>query len=115
MHGTAIALLCVLALLGCGSSGDNDPSSKGGTGGKGAAGMGAAGMMSGSAGSAAPAATWTQIFEMMFPCATDAHCDRVSLPAALRRRNGNLSMGTDKDSAYMALVNKNRRAASAAA
>lgn len=91
------AVLCVVLAVAC-SKGDDDS-------GSGGAGMGAAGM-SGSGGSAAPAATWTQIFDMMYPMATNARCTACHSQPPFDVANGNLSMGMDKHSAYLAVVGK---------
>ena len=93
-----IALLCLLAALGCGGGDDDSSSKNNGTGG---AGMGASGM-----GGGAPTATWKQIFDMMYPMATDSRCTACHSQPPFDGANGNLSMGMDKDSAYMALYNK---------
>ena len=43
---------------------------------------------------------------MMFPMATNARCNLCHSLPPIDISNGNLSMGMDKDSAYMALVGK---------
>jgi hypothetical protein len=98
VHEIAIALLCLVALLGCGG-GDDDSSTNNA---KGGAGMGSAGK-GGSAGNGAPAATFTQIFDMMYPMATNARCTACHSQPPFDVANGNLSMGMDKASAYKAL------------
>ena len=101
--GRAIAALFVsLALLassmgGCTDEPAADRSDRAGTT---AAGATAAGS------SAAPAATFTQIYAMMFPMATNARCDACHSMPANDIANGNLEMGKTKDSAYAALFNK---------
>jgi hypothetical protein len=61
----------------------------------------------GAAGSAAaPAATFTQIYAMMFPMATNARCDACHSMPANDIANGNLEMGKTQLSAYTALVGR---------
>lgn len=69
--------------------------------------MGAAGAGAGVAGaSAAPAATFSTIYDMLFPRTTNAHCDMCHGLPAFDASNGNLSTGMDKTSTYGALVGK---------
>jgi hypothetical protein len=61
------------------------------------------------AGSTAPApkaATFTEIYDMLFPRVTNAHCDMCHGLPAFDRSNGNLSTGMDKASTYAALASK---------
>src|SRR5262245_9145178 len=89
------AVLCALLAVACGKGDDDD--SGNGAAGMGAAGMGGSGGMSaGSSGSAAPAATWTQVFDMMYPMATNARCTACHAQPPFDVANGNLSMGMDK-------------------
>ena len=83
--------LCLVLAAGCG--GDSKPAN-------GSAAAGAAG------GSSAPAASFSAIYEMIFPRTTNAHCDMCHGLPAFDASNGNLSTGMDKASTYMALVDK---------
>jgi hypothetical protein len=111
----ALTLLCALASMHCGGNTAAPASPFTGTSGApatapaNAAGSttSAAGAGSGSAGAAAssdPATTWSEIFDMMFPMATNARCIACHANPANDVGNGNLHMGSDKDSAYAALV-----------
>ena len=53
-----------------------------------------------------PAGTFTQVYEMIFPRVTNAHCDMCHGLPAFDLSNGNLSTGMDKASTYAALVGK---------
>jgi hypothetical protein len=55
---------------------------------------------------AAAAATWTQIYEMMYPMQTNPRCNACHANPANDVGNGNLHMGPEKETAYMALVGK---------
>jgi hypothetical protein len=66
----------------------------------------AAGTSGGAGGAAAPAATFTAVYDMLFPRVTNAHCDMCHGLPAFDASNGNLSTGTDKASTYAALVGK---------
>jgi hypothetical protein len=110
-HLIALFLLAVVGCPGGTSSKSNNSTGSGGSGvaGVGAAGMGSGGMGSGgmgSGGSSAPASTWTQVFDMMYPMATNARCTACHSQPPFDVANGNLQMGMDKESAYMALVGK---------
>ena len=94
----SLAAASLLAALGCAGDSSSKNNDNGGT-------AGAAGA-DGSAGSAAPAATFTQIFDMMYPMSTNARCTACHSQPPNDVFNGNLSMGMDKASAYMALVGK---------
>ena len=90
----ALAIVAgVLAVSGCSSN------SSGASG-------GSAGMGTGTAGSGAPAAKFTDIYNMLFPRTTNAHCDMCHGLPPFDQSNGNLMTGTDKASTYMALVGK---------
>lgn len=54
----------------------------------------------------APAATFTEVYEMLFPRVTNAHCDMCHGLPPFDLSNGNLTTGTDKASTYAALVGK---------
>jgi hypothetical protein len=54
----------------------------------------------------APAATFTQVYEMLFPRVTNAHCDMCHGLPPYDLSNGNLTTGTDKATTYAALVGK---------
>lgn len=54
----------------------------------------------------APAGTFTQVYEMLFPRVTNAHCDMCHGLPPYDLSNGNLSTGMDKASTYAALVGK---------
>jgi hypothetical protein len=90
---SGLAALVLTAVTGCPSKG----STAGGSAGTGA---GVAG------GSSAPAATFTQIYDMIFPRTTNAHCDMCHGLPAFDASNGNLATGMDKTSTYNALVGK---------
>src|SRR4051794_30338407 len=53
-----------------------------------------------------PAGTFTQVYEMIFPRVTNAHCDMCHGLPPYDLSNGNLSTGMDKASTYAALVGK---------
>lgn len=55
---------------------------------------------------ATKAATFSDIYAMLFPRMTNAHCDMCHGLPAFDRSNGNLSTGMDKASTYLALVSK---------
>jgi hypothetical protein len=61
----------------------------------------------GTAAPSTPAATWTEVFNMMFPMPTNARCIACHANPANDVGNGNLNMGMDKKSAFDALVSKN--------
>lgn len=88
----SLAALYLAATAGCGG----DASQPAG----GNAGMGAAGS------GGAPAAKFSAIYEMIFPMATNARCNACHSLPANDVANGNLFTGTDKASAYKALVGK---------
>ena len=52
----------------------------------------------------APVATFTEIFDLLFPANTGAKCLFCHSMPASQVSNGNLSMGQDKASVYAALV-----------
>ena len=88
-------MLCALAWGGCGGDssqpqGDDDDT--------GSAGCWCA--------DPASAATFTQVYEMLFPRTTNAHCDMCHGLPPYDISNGNLSTGMDKASTYAALVGK---------
>lgn len=64
--------------------------------------QGSAGAMATASG--APAASFTEVYEMLFPRMTNAHCDMCHGLPPYDLSNGNLSTGMDKSSAYAALV-----------
>jgi hypothetical protein len=55
---------------------------------------------------AAKASTFTEIYELLFPRMTNAHCDMCHGLPPYDLSNGNLATGMDKASTYSALVNK---------
>jgi hypothetical protein len=55
---------------------------------------------------AQPAATFSAVYEMMFPMQTNARCNACHANPANDVGNGNLQMGMDKATAYAALVGK---------
>jgi len=57
-------------------------------------------------GSAAPPATFTEVYSMMFPRATNAQCEACHALPAHDVVNGNLETGMTQQSAYDALVGK---------
>jgi hypothetical protein len=63
---------------------------------------------SGVAGSSAQpaAATFTEIYQMLFPRITNAHCDMCHGLPPFDLSNGNFSTGTDRASTYASLVGK---------
>jgi hypothetical protein len=92
------AIVSSVAAAGCGDG--NSPTVMGGAA---AAGMG--GSDQSSAGqSAPPAATFTEVYEMMFPMTTNARCNACHANPANDIANGKLQMGMDKVSAYTALM-----------
>ena len=95
-----LALLCLIASAGC--SGD---STTPGTGAAAGSSAGAAGAAAGS-GSNGPSITFTAVYAMMFPMATNARCNACHANPANDITNGNLFMGMDQDTAYKALVGK---------
>lgn len=58
------------------------------------------------AAAAAPAAHFSDIYTMLFPRVTNAHCDMCHGLPGFDQSNGNLSTGMDKASTYQALVGK---------
>jgi len=62
--------------------------------------------MGGAAGNSPPAAKWSEIYAMLFPMPTNPRCNACHAMPANDVANGNLFVGADKDSAYMALVGK---------
>lgn len=64
----------------------------------------AAGM--GAAGGGAPAATFTQVYAMLFPRASTGQCDMCHALPAHDVVNGNLETGMTQASAYAALMGK---------
>jgi len=69
------------------------------------AGLGAIGS-AGAGGSDSKAATWTEVYEMLFPMSTNGRCVACHGNPPNDVANGNLSVGMVKDSAYAALVGK---------
>lgn len=61
---------------------------------------------SGIGGSGGSGATFTSIYEMLFPRVTNAHCDMCHGLPAFDASNGNWSTGMDKASTYKALMGK---------
>jgi hypothetical protein len=95
VHASATAL-CLVLIAACGGSGSGDDDS-------------ASAAVAGAAGNAAPAATFTQIYAMIFPMATNARCDACHSLPANDVSNGNLEMGKTQQSAYMALFGQNSK------
>lgn len=98
MYPRALAsTLLVFAAVSCGG----DASMAGGA-------AGSLGVTAGVAAVAAapPAASWSQIYEMMYPMETNARCNACHANPANDVGNGNLHMGPDKETAYQALVGK---------
>lgn len=54
----------------------------------------------------APAATFTQVYQMLFPRTTNAHCDMCHGLPPFDQSNGNLTTGMDRASTRAALVGK---------
>lgn len=52
-----------------------------------------------------PAATFTEIYPEIFPIETKAQCDFCHGLPSNDKSNGNLSMGSEKEVAYQALMN----------
>jgi hypothetical protein len=103
--GCFFVLWSVVA-AGCSS---DTPASGTGTSGNSSAGMLAtgAGASGGAAGAPAdPPATFTQVYDMLFPMTTNARCVACHSMPANDIANGNLQMGSDKASAYAALVGR---------
>jgi hypothetical protein len=108
----AAAMTTIMTTTSCGSDTAPPASVTGGTGGAAdsnlaghAAGNAANGGGAGGAGgSGRPAATFTAIYEMMFPMATNARCNACHANPANDVGNGKLQMGMDKTSAYAAVV-----------
>jgi hypothetical protein len=98
----SLLAVSMLFVAGCPSS-DTTPAAGAGAASV-AAGSGTA--SAGSGGSAAPSVTFTAIYAMMFPMATNARCDACHGMPANDITNGNLHMGMDQATAYMALVGK---------
>jgi hypothetical protein len=90
------AMSWLLAWAGCGgdSSQPEDDTSMAGAGSE------------SSCKSAASAPTFTQVYEMMFPRSTNAHCSMCHGLPANDLSNGNLSIGPTQADAYAALVGK---------
>jgi hypothetical protein len=95
MMRSKISTYCTMAALslgllaGCPASDSAAP----GTGAPGIGGRGGSG-----------AATFTSIYEMLFPRVTNAHCDMCHGLPAFDASNGNWSTGMDKASTYKALI-----------
>ena len=104
MHAAAVRLVLSLlvAAAGCGSAsgGQGVSPASAGAGARGSAGS-AASMSSG-----APAATFGDVYAMLFPRTTNAHCDMCHGLPPFDQSNGNLSTGMDRASTYAALVGK---------
>jgi hypothetical protein len=101
-------MVCMLsAAMGCGDG--SSPTVTAGAAAESAAagksGSGQSGSGQASAGqSAQPAATFTAVYEMMFPMTTNARCNACHANPANDIANGKLQMGMDKASAYAALI-----------
>ena len=87
--------LLVFAAVSCGG----DAPSTGGA-------AGAPVAVAGMAATAQPSASWSQIYQMMYPMETNARCNACHANPANDVGNGNLHMGPDKETAYLALVGK---------
>jgi hypothetical protein len=109
MRSLRIGIAMSVAAFGCGSSsGGSDASAL--SGGSDASAL--SGGSSASAGSAAPApppappATFTEVYAMVFPRTTNAHCDMCHGLPPFEQSNGNFSTGFDRASTYASLVGK---------
>jgi hypothetical protein len=98
--------------MGCG--GDSASSAGGSAGASVSAGQSAvtaagagAGTGAGAASPAVPAATFSEVYPMIFPMSTNARCVACHSMPPNDLANGNLQMGSDRASAYAALVSKN--------
>jgi hypothetical protein len=103
----AVGLAALLAAaMGSGSAGNGQAASVS-SGASGSAG-GASVSVAGSAGinAAAPAATFSDVYAMLFPRTTNAHCDMCHGLPPFDQSNGNLFTGMDRASTYAALVGK---------
>jgi hypothetical protein len=97
--------LCLALAAGCGSdpgATDDDIAEAAVDAGSGSAHGGDAGHGS----DAGPAATFSEIYAMLFPAETNARCNFCHSMRASDTSNGKLSMGSDKAAAYAALVGK---------
>ena len=96
-----LVAMLLAAAVGCGSGDSTPPGTTSG-------GMlaGGAGDMAAVAGSAPkdPPATFTQVYDMLFPMTTNARCVACHSMPANDIANGNLQMGSDKATAYAALM-----------
>jgi hypothetical protein len=97
-----VALLA--AAIGCGNASGGQAASAAASGSAGAASMSTAGTAGMNA--AAPAATFSDVYAMLFPRTTNAHCDMCHGLPPFDQSNGNLSTGMDRASTYAALVGK---------
>jgi hypothetical protein len=100
MRSLRFGIAMSVAALGCGSSsGGSDASAL-------------SGGSAASAGSAAPApppaptATFTEVYAMIFPRTTNAHCDMCHGLPPFEQSNGSFSTGFDRASTYASMVGK---------
>lgn len=111
-RGFTRAWLCCFVVLWLGataSCGGDTPAIGTGTSGNSSGGMLAtsAGASGGAAGAPSdPPATFTEVYAMLFPMTTNARCVACHSMPANDIANGNLQMGSDKASAYAALVGR---------
>jgi hypothetical protein len=111
---STLCALIVMPLLAAAASGcGGEPTASSSTAGQGAAsspvhmaGTAATAAGGGGAGATGPAATFTAIYEMLFPMPTNARCNACHANPANDVGNGKLQTGADKASAYAALVGK---------
>lgn len=94
LRASALAALWTVALTHCGS--DASP----------AANLAGAGSAQAGASSTTPAASFSDVYQMLFPRTTNAHCDMCHGLPAYDLSNGNLATGTDKAATYASLVGK---------
>ena len=108
MRAAAVTLgLWAAAASGCNAASAGQGVSAASAGMSGSAGS-ASTSAAGSAGmsAAAPAATFGDVYAMLFPRMTNAHCDMCHGLPPFDQSNGNLSTGMDRASTYAALVGK---------
>jgi hypothetical protein len=102
----ALWVLGLMTAIGCGSDPAPGPGATAAGAGAPAAGMGAPAAGMGAAGGGAPAATFTQVYAMLFPRSSSGQCEMCHGLPAHDVVNGNLETGMSQDTAYAALVGK---------
>lgn len=100
-------LWSILALTaGCGSTNGGPGVGAASAGAAGSAGSGTTSTGTTAGNAASPAAKFSDVYAMLFPRMTNAHCDMCHGLPPFDQSNGNLSTGMDRASTYAALVGK---------